>query len=444
MGFKGVFLGVTLATAMIAAALLVNRARPRVEVDRANVQLVKAEGKCAECHRRETSAVVHEFEMSRHAEKGVNCLDCHKVESGQDPLDHRGFTITKEVTAANCKSCHATEYDQYLRSRHAAPSWAAVRGREDFTAQQVAHAEQFHKGWVKRKPNALAMVQGAAFESEASATRGCTACHDIGKPNQDGTIGTCTKCHARHASSVELARLPETCGQCHMGPDHSQIEIYHESKHGVLFNAQRGIMNLSARPKELTTRDMPVPTCTTCHMSGLEGQNVTHDTTERLSYFLFAETSEKRPTAQQGQLAMKAICLKCHTTPKIERFYKEAEEVLATTNDAVKSASDLMAALREEGVITKEPFDEPIEFAYFDLWHYFGRTAKHGAFMGGADFVQWHGFYELLNKTTEIKRMAEELRAARAATAKAETPETTPDDAANPRAFASEPAAGGH
>ena len=31
--------------------------------------------------------------------------------------------------------------------------------------------------------------------------------------------------------------------------------------------------------------------------------------------------------------------------------------------------------------------------------------------MGGADFVQWHGNYELLLKTTELRKMAEELRA---------------------------------
>ena len=46
-----------------------------------------------------------------------------------------------------------------------------------------------------------------------------------------------------------------------MGPDHSQIEIYEESKHGVLFAAQRDEMNLSADPMELSVEDMPVPTC---------------------------------------------------------------------------------------------------------------------------------------------------------------------------------------
>jgi hypothetical protein len=30
--------------------------------------------------------------------------------------------------------------------------------------------------------------------------------------------------------------------------------------------------------------------------------------------------------------------------------------------------------------------------------------------MGGADFVQWHGNYELLLKRTELREMAEELR----------------------------------
>lgn len=85
-----------------------------------------------------------------------------------------------------------------------------------------------------------------------------------------------------------------------MGSDHSQIEIYHESKHGVLFNAQHRLFNLDARPEELTTADMPVPTCATCHMSGLEGMNVTHHVTERLSWYLFASVSERRLDDQGG------------------------------------------------------------------------------------------------------------------------------------------------
>ncbi len=402
------FFGVVIATMLLVAAFVVNSVRPRMEVMQPQAALARAVGKCAECHRQETSAVVHEFEMSRHAQQGVTCLDCHQPVDGQEPLEHRGFTIAKGLTAANCATCHPTEYKQFLRSRHAAPAWAAVTGPVDFTAEQITFAERHHPGAVQRPANSLAQHEGPA-----AITRGCMECHDVGRPNPDGSIGTCTACHARHVSSVELARTPTTCGQCHMGPDHSQLEIYHESKHGVLFAAQRAHFNMAADPKNLTTADMPVPTCATCHMSGLEGMNVTHDTSERLSYFLFAAVSDQRPGYLQGQAHMKETCLKCHTEPTVDRYYAEAESVVESTNGLILQAKQVMDDLQAEGLLTPEPFDQPIEYLYFDLWHYDGRTAKHGAFMGGADFVQWHGFYGLVHKLSALRDAARELRAQR-------------------------------
>lgn len=405
MSFKSIFISVFLGTVLIIIALIFNAKRPETDTHQPSPDFIRATGKCAACHRRETAAVVHQFERSEHAKQGLSCLDCHNAVAGQETQAHRGFTIAKHLTAKNCSQCHSTEYTQFLRSRHAAPAWAAVSGARDFTAEQIAFAEKYHKGAVDRPANALAIAEG-----ESAINVGCLGCHDIGKPNADGSIGTCTACHARHSSSIALAREPQTCGQCHMGPDHSQIEIYHESKHGVLYNAQKADMNLNAPPKKLTTADMSVPTCVTCHLSGLDGLNVTHDTTERLSYWLFAVVSDKRPTYQQGQDAMQETCLKCHARSQVKQYYQEAENVVADTNLKITEARELMKSLRDEGLLTKTPFDEPIEFLYFDLWHYYGRTAKHGAFMGGADFVQWHGNYELLLKMTEMKKIAEELR----------------------------------
>jgi hypothetical protein len=249
------------------------------------------------------------------------------------------------------------------------------------------------------------------LEGESASRSGCDSCHSVGKPNADGSFGTCTNCHTRHAASVAVAREPTTCGQCHMGPDHSQIEIYDESKHGVIFRAQREHMDLAANPKTLDTAAMPVPTCSTCHMSGLEGMKMTHDTTERLAYFLFAPVSTKRPNGDRGRVEMQEVCRKCHASQQVERYFADADAVLESTNAKVKGASDVVAALRAEGRLTDEPLDEPIEFDEFDLWHYFGRTAKHGAYMGGADFVQWHGNYELLRLRREIDAEARELRA---------------------------------
>ena len=155
---------------------------------------------------------------------------------------------------------------------------------------------------------------------------------------------------------------------------------------------------------------MFVPTCATCHMSGLNGMNVTHDPSERLSYNLFAEISTKRPNAARAQAAMKDLCRNCHTQPTIDRVYEQAEKIVAATNDKVKTARDIVEGLRKDGLIGNKPFEKPIDFAYFDLWHYYGRTAKHGAYMGGADFIQWHGNYPILKSTVEMRVMADELR----------------------------------
>src|SRR5262249_22386597 len=160
-----------------------------------------------------------------------------------------------------------------------------------------------------------------------------------------------------------------------MGPDHSQLEIYNESKHGVLFAAQKHLLKLDADPKRLTTRDVFIPTCATCHMSGLNGLKVTHDTTERLSYNLAAEISDKRGHYAQAQAAMKEVCVQCHTRPVVDRTYKEAELAVETTNKKVKATSDVMAGLRKDGILKGGPFSQPIDFEYFDLWHYYGRTA---------------------------------------------------------------------
>lgn len=405
MAFKHIFIAVFIGVALIVAAFLLNAARPEVETEQPTPELVLASGKCATCHRAETEAIVTEYQMSEHAQVGVNCLDCHGAREGQEEVEHRGFVLASQVTALNCSQCHATEYRQYLQSRHAAPAYAAVLGSEPFTEEQIAYAETYHEGAVRRPPNALALLEG-----EAAIVSGCVSCHKVGAPNEDGSIGDCTSCHSRHLASVSLARDPQTCGQCHMGPDHSQFEIYNESKHGVLYHAQKEYMDLDEEPSELGVEDMPVPTCATCHMSGLEGMSVTHDVTERLSYWLFAPVSERRPTYAQGRAEMKEVCMKCHTATHTDLFFERAEAVLEATNEKIVAGTQLVDELHEEGLLTGAPYDETIEFVYFDLWHYFGRTAKHGAFMGGADFVQWHGNYELLAKMVELREMAAELR----------------------------------
>jgi hydroxylamine dehydrogenase len=405
MSFRPVFIAVVVACGLIVGAFLVNRARPRVETDQPSAELVRASGKCAECHSQQQYSIVHEYELSRHAQRGINCLDCHQPADGQSKKDHHGFVVSTKLTAGNCRSCHEPIYQEYLRSRHAATSWAAVFGQEALKPDQIAFAERYQPGGTRRPAHPLTKLEGAS----ASAS-GCAQCHSVGKPNDDGTIGTCTACHTRHTSSIAIARLPTTCGQCHLGPDHSQLEIYEESKHGVTFHAQEKLLRLDAPPATLSTRDMFVPTCATCHMSGINGQKVTHDPSDRLSYFLADPITKPRPNFARAQAAMKQICAQCHTSPLVDRVYTEAEKVVETTNARVQNAREIIDGLHKDGVLSADPFTKPIDFVYFDLWHYDGRTSKHGAFMGGADFVQWHGNYPMLARSVELKAQAEELR----------------------------------
>jgi hydroxylamine dehydrogenase len=403
--FRQVFIAIVLGFALILAAFLMNRARPEAETDQPSAALVRAAGKCAECHYRQQYSIVHEYEMSVHGQKHVSCLECHQPAAKQQHKDHHGFVIANQLTAGNCRGCHEAVYQQFLRSRHAAVSWAAVYGEKGLSGEQANFAEQFHPGYAKRPPHPFAVLEGAS-----AMVSGCEQCHSIGRPNDDGTIGNCTACHTRHTSSVAIARQPRTCGQCHMGPDHSQIEIYEESKHGVMFNSQERLMNLNAPPQRLTTRNMWVPTCATCHMSGINGNKVTHDPSERLSYYLADAVSKRRPNYALAQANMKQICNQCHTRPLIDRVYQQAEQAVAVTNDRVQQAKAIVDGLRSQGVLTGKPFENRIDFVYFDFWHYDGRTAKHGAFMGGADFVQWHGNYPMLAKMAELKAMAQDLR----------------------------------
>jgi len=50
------------------------------------------------------------------------------------------------------------------------------------------------------------------------------------------------------------------------------------------------------------------------------------------------------------------------------------------------------------GLLTKQDFDEEIEWTYFYLWHHEGRRARHGASMMAPDYAHWHGTYEVAER----------------------------------------------
>lgn len=393
------------AVVLVGAGILINSRRPRSDVQRPSADEVKGTGRCVECHRLQTPGIVRQWQDSKHASVGVSCFDCHKPRDQAHKMEHKGFEITRGVTSGTCSECHRREYDEFQRSRHSVSSWTAVAGNKDFTPAQLEEARRYHPEAVDRPPHPL-----VALEGKGALAAGCQACHEVGAPNYDGSIGNCTKCHGRHAESVRMARIPDTCGSCHMGPDHSQIEIWRESRHGTMYVARQAQQDLDVKGSQLTANQQDTPTCSTCHFSGIGGIGSTHDVGERLSYYLFAPISTKRPNFDAARGKMRAVCINCHASSSVEKFYQRADVTLARTNEVVKESQDLLEGLYKDGKLQKTTFEQPIDFLAFDLWHYYGRTAKHGAYMGGADFSQWHGNYELQVKLSELKAAAKELR----------------------------------
>jgi len=248
--------------------------------------------------------------------------------------------------------------------------------------------------------NALHAIEGPAVTRFA-----CDTCHSIGKPALDGSIGQCQKCHLRHEFSLEQARKPETCNACHIGPDHPQWEIYHESPHGIAYSTSGDYWNWEAEAGTLTVEDFPAPTCAICHMSGFGATGTTHDIGDRLTWYLFQPISERRPSWQDNQVRMQNVCLECHNENFIDGFYTDFDALVGAINNWVEVSDQMIAPLKEQGLMSPAPFDEPIDFVYFELWHHWGRTAKFGASMQGPDYTQWHGAYEVLKELEELQEL---------------------------------------
>jgi hydroxylamine dehydrogenase len=113
-------------------------------------------------------------------------------------------------------------------------------------------------------------------------------------------------------------------------------------------------------------------------MSGLNGLKVSHDPTERLSYYLADALTQKRPNYARAQVNMKQVCSQCHTQNIIDRVYSQAEAVVSSTNAKVQHAQAIVSGLRSDGLLRGAPFSNPVDFLYFDLWHTTGELRNMG------------------------------------------------------------------
>ncbi len=394
------------ATLLVAGAafivLVISHAGAQASLQQVDV-LAGSTDDCVTCHREKSPGIVSQFSHSAMAAAKVTCRDCHEVEADYPGAAlHEGSYILAAPTTAKCQKCHEDEVAQFYQSRHSLPAYVAVAGSKNLSQTLLAMYQAVPEGsFTADKPrNAIAVLEGDAVMPFA-----CENCHSVGLPAADDSVGRCQKCHLRHEFSLAQARKPETCNNCHIGPDHPQWEIYQESPHGILYATRGADWNWDAPAGNLTVADFPAPTCAVCHMSGFGGTGTTHDVGDRLSWFLFASISTQRPGWQDNRARMQSVCSECHNETFVQNLFTTADAATQQVNTWVQASNDLVAPLQKQNLIKTADYNEPIDFTYYDLWHFYGRTTKFGAWMQGADYSQWHGAYPLQETMATLREM---------------------------------------
>lgn len=365
------------------------------------VQVDADTAKCISCHEETHTApkVSEQWADSAHARNGVGCLSCHSAEKDDfDALDHYGQYVAKHPTPKDCALCHEKEVEEFTKSKHAYPFWL------------------------------YASADRSVFEPIVGTKQGCEACHNISAMWPDGSVGECDVCHSKHTFSLEVARNPYTCGECHLGPDHPQREIYFESKHGNIFAAKGGKWDLNYKSSEENGIPIEAPVCTTCHMDAAPGVKATHNVSERLAWEAQAPWSyrtiwyeEELGSWVDKEERMKTVCKSCHAPNFIEDHFLAYDLVNLQYNEIRRAFLYWTKLYEEKGLIkvlkdktldgkTKQFSNTVLNAGWYttaselmyNSWHHEGRRFRMGSAMAAADYVQWHGIWELQHNLQEM------------------------------------------
>jgi hypothetical protein len=419
----------TVITSLALTALLLNSGGFATAQTWGRTELSKESKACADCHKTKDPSIYQQWGASEHYRANIGCFECHGApEDDPDAFRHEDAWIATIVSPRDCAKCHALVAREFAHSHHS--KGGRIIGSLDNLLAEVVEG---NRGMVTP-----AFQQGIS----AAAVSGCWQCHGsqirvleggkldpatwpntgIGRINPDGTEGSCSACHSRHAFSAWQARHPDNCGKCHMGPDHPQKEIYYESKHGIAFLAYKDKLNMDSAKWIVGEDYSNAPTCATCHMSATTNQPVSHDVGLRISWnnrpavSIRPEESDRNmglPGAsinwKTRRTNMKDVCINCHQQQWIDNFYVQYDALIELYHEKFAQPG-LRLYNQAKPLMSPVKFANPIDFTWFELWHHEGRRARHGVSMMGPDFTHWHGTYEVArNFYTEFVPELEEL-----------------------------------
>jgi hydroxylamine dehydrogenase len=382
----------------------------------------------------------------------VGCAECHMLnpETHKDSFDHNGYQVHTVVTPQDCSTCHPVEAGQFEENimSHAYGNLEnntlylelikAVTGKQTFKDMATTlpdPGELTLSDACRQCHGTLVKVEGSISketsygEMEFPVLSGWPN-QGVGRINPDGSKGSCSACHARHQFSIEMARKPHTCSQCHKGPDVPAYKVYEVSKHGNVHSSLGRQWNFDTVPWSIG-KDITAPTCATCHVSMVvneEGDLVagrTHQMNDRLAWRIFGlpyahphprspDTTIIRnkaglplPTELTGEPVMEylideneqktrrsrmvQVCASCHSLSWVEGHFTRYENTIRETNEMTLTATSVLLAAWEKGAAKglsekDSIFNEAIEKKWVEQWLFYANSTRYSSAMMGADY----------------------------------------------------------
>jgi hypothetical protein len=367
-----------------------------------------------------------------------------------DSFEHNDFNVHVVVTPGDCATCHPTEVGQYGKNlmSHAYGNLEnnlvyrglveSVNGIQSFEDMKTAykapdaetnadscfycHGTVVHKKGMQTRETALGEMTFPVLSGWPN--------QGVGRVNPDGTNGSCAACHTRHRFSIEMARKPYTCSQCHKGPDVPAYKVYMISKHGNTYLTEGKEWDFKSIPWTVG-KDFTAPTCATCHVSLVstpEGEVIverTHQMNDRIPWRIFgliyAHPHPKSPDTtviknkaglplpteltgepvgqylidtreqKKRQRTMKKVCLSCHSHGWVEGHFARLENTIRTTNEMTLTATKVLLAAWDKGVAKglaqkDSIFNEAIEKKWVEQWLFYANSTRFSSAMMGADY----------------------------------------------------------
>lgn len=399
---------------------------PEVKTMKMEKGISKAGQECINCHIDESPGQVADWKLSRHAHAGISCIDCHRVAKDSPTATQHATLVGTDVfvsalvSPAVCGRCHVDAKKQFDNSGHFR-AFRQIAPKDNLHALTRVHEGRDHPE-LRDAPDETGCMQCHGTKIELDSTNRPTPetwpNNGMGNIYPDGSTGSCTSCHSRHKFSIAEARKPYACASCHLGPDHPNIEIYENSKHGHIYKTSSDDWRWDSPPDAWEPGDYRAPTCATCHMSGIGELKVTHNISERLHWNLWDKESKVRNSTDvmspllgdgiEGRKKMEQVCNSCHSKRHTKGFFAQGDKAVRLYNEAYyKPATAMHEELQKKGLLKENPWLDDFQVAYYYLWHHEGRRARQGALMAGPDYAHWHGFFDLLQGMSKLERIYE-------------------------------------